>query len=423
LNLPYKYSKRLADFINNLIFNSDINLISKYISNLILTIVTKYLSLNNEGQEATAELCLLRNGKVVVVLNMLESLENISSNESFSYFIGIGKTDSNLTFYSDRLYFYSHTSEKRQEQIYHRYEGSIIESVHIFQDNLLHNCNSVIGFFKNMEVSQQIEATFLNIPITINDHINSTTNVDLINSGLLNYGILSFVEFDSKHFKNNLEVDDFFEKLSFALSIPFCNTTNLSYCQYLRENEEIGISIYNTISEKYRNTQIINDDRIPIYLKCFESSSNFYNFEKFKQLSHLLIGSFHQKYLEIKFANLLMAFEFSMNFILEEKYKISISEIKKKENLQQKLNFLNSYLRSIPKKLLNNNLRENIRNPLFHTGSIPNMDFKILMNCYYEYTNLLLNILLQSFNYSGKYKCPFTNKEHIVRESTPYNCG
>ncbi len=113
------------------------------------------------------------------------------------------------------------------------------------------------------------------------------------------------------------------------------------------------------------------------------------------------------KHINLKLAIMLMAYEY-----LLLKYLISkgLARDKIGDNIQQKLNQVNSYLRFIPSEMTKNTLRESIRNPLFHQGEIPDFDIYEKIDIFNKYYDLLIKIILKILGYTGKYVSLLTHE-------------
>jgi hypothetical protein len=117
-----------------------------------------------------------------------------------------------------------------------------------------------------------------------------------------------------------------------------------------------------------------------------------------------------QKHIEFKIAALILAYEFFSTTYLTYQGKPPPQE----SNVEQKLNQLNFYLRFIPRAMLDDTLRTNIRNPLFHQGAIAGADTDTLWEWYSRYYDLLVQIMFVVLGYTGQYISPHGYKLAVV---------
>ena len=118
----------------------------------------------------------------------------------------------------------------------------------------------------------------------------------------------------------------------------------------------------------------------------------------------------NQKQPEFLLAGLLLSYELFTTMFLTDKGKPPHQE----SNVQQKLNKLNAYLRFIPKAMLDDTLRKDIRNPLFHQGAIDGADMATLWDWYTSYFDLLIQIVFVVLGYSGDYISPINHQPTAV---------
>jgi len=122
-----------------------------------------------------------------------------------------------------------------------------------------------------------------------------------------------------------------------------------------------------------------------------------------------------QNHLDFMLAGLLLSYEFFTTKFLTDKGKPPPQE----SNVQQKLNQLNAYLRFIPKVMLDDTLRKDIRNPLFHQGAIVGADPPTLWDWYTSYFDLLIQITFVVLGYSGNYISPVNHQPTPVPTPAP----
>lgn len=73
------------------------------------------------------------------------------------------------------------------------------------------------------------------------------------------------------------------------------------------------------------------------------------------------------------------------------------------DNIQKKLYQLNKYLRFIPSEMMKDNLRDSVRNPLFHQGRITLLTLSEKIDLFKKYYDLLIQIILRILSYNGEY--------------------
>lgn len=72
-------------------------------------------------------------------------------------------------------------------------------------------------------------------------------------------------------------------------------------------------------------------------------------------------------------------------------------------NFLEKLRKLNTFLKKISKKYLDDTLRKDYRNPLFHSGELIEKDIDRLTDLLFLYTDLLYNIIFDYVGYSNDF--------------------
>lgn len=194
--------------------------------------------------------------------------------------------------------------------------------------------------------------------------------------------------------------------LTLFLSSLTLNTNYAHLVEYYSGESLVKIEISNPIISKNHNNVIIDNHYITAgLLKAFEQS-----YQKFKDIKatldlnryiNLMTELQNQKFIELKMANLILAFE-----NLLSKYLVYQGlETKEVEdlNIQQKLGKVNKDLKFIPKNLLGDEFRAGVRNPLFHTGSIPFKSTEDIIEIFNEYYDLLIRIYLKILSVEGCY--------------------
>jgi len=194
-------------------------------------------------------------------------------------------------------------------------------------------------------------------------------------------------------------------------------TMNRTFAPIVRFSDRGGFCGWRIMclgSDPYRRSEIVDNSVISGGLKnAFEEAfATFVNLEPKLQLRRfidMLLVMKKQNQLEFLLAGLLLSFEFFTTMFLTDKWK-PLQET----NVQQKLNQLNAYLRFIPKAMLDDTLRKEIRNPLFHSGAIVGADMETLWDWYTSYFDLLIQIVFVVLGYSGEYISPIHHQPTLV---------
>jgi len=186
---------------------------------------------------------------------------------------------------------------------------------------------------------------------------------------------------------------------------------NSNYCPviyYLHDEEPVKIEIGDTITSPFHGNIVIDNHHIfgglqQIFNGCFEQFQKLDEEINMKLFISNLLGMYEGKYLENKIANLLLSYEYLMTKLLIARNNILTQQQVANLNFQQKLARVNGLLRFIPRALLGDTLRTDVRNPLFHQGEIPFLDFNSKLTVFTEYFDLLMQIVFILIGYSGDY--------------------
>jgi hypothetical protein len=195
-------------------------------------------------------------------------------------------------------------------------------------------------------------------------------------------------------------------------------TMNRTFAPLVRLTDKGGLCGWRIMelgSDPFRHGDIVDNHLIPGGMKgAFEGA--FANFLKLdpkldlRRFIDMMLVMRNQKQLEFMLAGLLLSYEFFTTKFLTDQGKPPPQE----SNVQQKLNQLNSYLRFIPKAMLDDTLRKDIRNPLFHQGAIVGTDMPTLWDWYTSYLDLLIQIVFVVLGFSGNYISPINNQPTAV---------
>lgn len=210
------------------------------------------------------------------------------------------------------------------------------------------------------------------------------------------------------------------ESIEWVLAFVTRNRTFCPFVQMIADNEICGWQIHATNSSRYKRDEIIDNHIIPAGLQSFLESQ----FDGFVALDHqidlrrfvdmtLVMGE--QRQPEFMLAGLLLCIEYLCTKLLDH-YGTPMGA---ESNVQQKLNRLNGHLRFIPRSLLDDELRADIRNPLFHQGAIVGASVDTLWNWYVRYWDLLVQIFFVALGYSGNYLSREDYSVKVVPASAP----
>ncbi len=205
------------------------------------------------------------------------------------------------------------------------------------------------------------------------------------------------------------------EQVEWMVAFGTLNRTFSPVIHLMRGDQPCGIRMLEVGSDNFLRGGIIDNHVIPAGLKQFIETT----FDRFvaldaafglRQWVDMALVMCRQRHLEFRLASLLMGFEY-----LCSNYLRHLGETLDPEtNIQQKLNILNRHLRFIPRDMLDDTLRRDIRNPLFHQGVIIGSNRDSLWGWYTEYWNLLLQIAFVILRYTGEYISPMTNAVTVV---------
>jgi len=286
----------------------------------------------------------------------------------------------------------------------------------IIQKNF-ENINSVRAFisnfhFKGLEITKTGDKYFKD-RFTVNIQKrkiefklleNSSEIKSLIESGRIHSAIMSELTLATYNDETIEDISNLISNISLFLSTLTLNHNFAHVIEYESRGEVVMIEIANRITSKYHGNILIDNHRIRSGIKqIFESSFLTYIELKGKldlvRFTHLIVEIYQQRFIELKMATLIIAYE-----QLLTKYLIfNEVEVERLENIQQKLGALNRIMRFIPKELQNDKLRDQVRNPLFHTGNIPFLSSEEIRSIYFKYQDLLMRIYLRILKYQGNY--------------------
>lgn len=236
---------------------------------------------------------------------------------------------------------------------------------------------------------------------------NSEKIKSLIDENRLQSAVFSCMDISKKMACAIINVEMEIDNITWFLSFLSLNTTFAPICKYLdASGNVIKIRIMEYRTMPYHNLSLFdNQNNETRYTSVFRKSYNAYKSLRVElaldKVVSLLLESQTQCTIESKLSSLIMAYELLLKKILLHN-GVTESEMKN-WNIQQKISRTNRYMKFIPANLLGDNLRDDIRNPLFHQGDIPEMSIDEKYDLYTQYLNLFVRIILRMLEYNGKY--------------------
>ncbi|EMM76010.1 hypothetical protein [Leptospira santarosai] len=148
------------------------------------------------------------------------------------------------------------------------------------------------------------------------------------------------------------------------------------------------------------------ENSISEFIEAVETTIRNFPRDSFHKSIHWITKAAQNDLMEVRWSHLILAFEYFLGFYLEVSCGLTSEEVRKIKSVEQKLKKANGWLRFIPEIYLDEKLRKEIRNPLFHSGEIFSIPIDELVDLYYEFLDLLVRIVFRSMGYSGKYSSP-----------------
>jgi hypothetical protein len=271
----------------------------------------------------------------------------------------------------------------------------------------------VRGYFSNFSFSNRSFAAKVDDKDIQFKMLESSKNIiELIEIQRIDNALLSIIEVPVKECEDIDNVKAEITSISFFVSLLSANLNFVPIIEYISEDIVSQILIENTNKQSFHKKSIIDNFKIsqgiPNAFDEIYQNYKAYQREICIDIIIIFIAEINQtKHINLKLAIMLMAYEY-----LLLKYLISkgLARHKIGDNIQQKLNQVNSYLRFIPSEMTKNTLRESIRNPLFHQGEIPDFDIYEKIDIFNKYYDLLIKIILKILGYTGKYVSLLTHE-------------
>ncbi|MEH1832164.1 MAG: hypothetical protein V7L29_08830 [Nostoc sp.] len=236
---------------------------------------------------------------------------------------------------------------------------------------------------------------------------NSNRIIDLIDIERINNAIVSAVSIPINYDEDINVIENEIQVISWFLSFLSMNTNFSPLIEYLMDDKIVQYSIENTVKNCFIRNRLIDNyhinEGIPkAFNECYQHYKNLQSNMDINTIIGLLVEIKQQKYIDLKIASMLMAYE---NITLKYLLSQGLDENKIGKNIQQKLGQLNKHLdKFIPNNMIKDDkLRNSVRNPLFHQGEIPKLSLDEKINFFKDYFDLLIRIILRILKYNGEY--------------------
>ncbi|BAB75674.1 hypothetical protein DSM107007_51040 [Nostoc sp. PCC 7120 = FACHB-418] len=352
------------------------------------------------------ELCIDASGNIIFVLHGKEPLQNLENGSQIQSFSGISN-DEIWEIECTNLHFLAQTGElpnrltsfylpdyiflkKKEQETKHLTLAKAYFSNFIFSPL---DCER--GFFVKIKGK---ELCFQMLE-------NNKQLVDLIDIQRINNAILSQVSIPINKYENIDAIKEEIISISWFLSFLDLNLNFTPLIEYYADNEVMQYSIENTVKNPFSRNYIIDNFRINGGIpKAFNDCYEIYKVLQPKIDINTCIGFLaeinQQKYIDLKLATMIMAYEYiTFKYLLNKE----LTQDNIGDNIQKKLYQLNKYLRFIPSEMMKDNLRDSVRNPLFHQGRITLLTLSEKIDLFKKYYDLLIQIILRILSYNGEY--------------------
>ncbi|MGF1987083.1 MAG: hypothetical protein RMY62_004380 [Nostoc sp. ZfuVER08] len=236
--------------------------------------------------------------------------------------------------------------------------------------------------------------------------------IDFLKRERINNALISTVTISFNSGESIKEIEDEIKSISWFLSLLNINGTFTPVIEYSDGNDVVKFSIENTVKNNFHRNCIIDNLLIEegimnAFIECYQNYKNWQKNSDINTLISFMVEINQQKYIDIKLATMLMAYEYLLfKYLLNQ----GLTQNEIGDNIQQKLKQANKYLRFIPSKMMDETLRGSVRNPLFHQGEIPRLQSNEKIEIFKQYYNLMIKIVLKILGYTGEYISIITHK-------------
>lgn len=371
--------------------------------------------LGDKSIKVNWELCLDIKGDINLVLSSSNNLDfTDEDNNFFNYhMMGFTSDEKFITEFDDIIIYYSKYDSKSDSYIYYACCNSIgIKSASKYKNG---NFTKAIVYLNNFNLKENELAIYKNNALKI-DVTNRSFEIKLhtksedirkyIDLNRLQYAVLASIDVE---INKGEEIELILKEISsicWLLGLITLNTTFAPLVEVYNGDEVVYRGIKECDKGEYQGNYLIENTYENKWInKLFEKSYDNYkelqNEMEINKVIHFIQRIQVEKYIEVKYAILVLAYEYLLS-----KYLIFKGQSKDKVenlNIQQKIGEINKYLKFIPKELSGDDFRSDIRNPLFHQGSIPFMDLKTQVEYFNKYYDLLIQIVFKVLNYNGDY--------------------
>ncbi len=372
-----------------------------------------FLINSNERISIDWELNVSIIGEILFVLSSDEIIFNDSNNRHFKEWTIKGESIEGYKIEAKKVFIHGYSIGDKNNSRENTYFSNF-NSMDITQGEI-NDIESIIGYLHNFYFAgRNFDVNVANYNFHFLQHEKDKELMEMFKNGRINKAFFSVIQ-TSLHKDEDLEnVINIIDNISCLTNFFSMNMAIVPIFKFYKKNKLIGIKIRSFKLFPYIKSKWILDN---FYIRegiksgieqCYDS---FINIEKQLDLRTLingLIAMMVQPYTDLKIAILLISYELLLSKYLL--YKGLKEEDIKNISIQDKLYKINNFLRFIPRRLLKDDLRENVRNPLFHQGELPFFNSEEIYNVFVTYWDLLIRIILKILNYAGKYLEPNTNK-------------
>jgi hypothetical protein len=234
------------------------------------------------------------------------------------------------------------------------------------------------------------------------DRLKQLLEIDRIDRGLLS--CISLPLSPNEAVEDGLRI---LENIEWLTSFFSQNRTFAPLVQLKQNGEPCGWTILEMSSDPLSPHAIVDNHAIPGGLRAaLQDTYDRYCFVQgridLRVFVDLYLICAQQKHADIKLANLILAFEYLCTMLLTAYGRPPAVDA----SIQDKLRMLNGFLRFIPAALLDEELRADVRNPLFHTGALVGTDMRTKWEWFTRYFDLLIQIVCVVLQYQGQYISP-----------------
>ncbi|MHB8075655.1 hypothetical protein [Desulfosporosinus fructosivorans] len=255
----------------------------------------------------------------------------------------------------------------------------------------------------------QINVTILNKEIRFRTIQESDLIKEQIKSKRIDRALLSTMTIPLAPNETSENLYSLQSSICWFLSLLNINACMCPIVRHWAGSELQQIHVRDLISSPYHRNVIIDNHEVRhgirnILNNCYDEFARVDSVIDMRLFVSNLLGMYEGKFLEHKLVGLVLSYEFLLT-----RYLVYLGHnLQEVTNLsiQDKLRRLNNSMRFISSRLLGDNLREQVRNPIFHTGEISMLNVDEKISIYKEYLDLLIQIVLRIVGYNDGYISP-----------------